>query len=57
MAQTMLFNIAKGMVRKEHLTKLVLMDSDLHSYLAALLVAVVYKAGNSIRVLQKGNAA
>lgn len=51
----MLFDIAKGMVHKVPLTKVVLMDSDLHLYLAALLVAVLYKAGNAICIPKKGN--
>lgn len=46
----MLFNVAKGMVCKVPVTKLVLMGMDLCSYLAALLVTAFYKVGNAIRV-------
>lgn len=52
-AWTMLFNIAKSMARGVPLTKFVLLDSD--PYFTALLVATLYKAGNAIRVPQKGN--
>lgn len=51
----MLFEVAKGMVRKVPYTKLVLMDLDLHPYLAALLVAALYMVGYATRVPQKGN--
>lgn len=49
--RTILFDIAKGMARKVLLIKLVLMDLDLDPYLAVLLVAVLYKARDAIRVL------
>lgn len=35
--------------------RLVLIDSDLNPYLAVLLVADLYKAGDMIRVPSKGN--
>lgn len=47
---TILFDAAKDMVRKVTCTKLVLMDLNLQSYLDALLVAALYKAGDAIRV-------
>lgn len=49
-ARTILFNISKGMAHKVPLSILVQMDSYLHSYLAALLVAALYKVGDAIRV-------
>lgn len=42
----MIFDIAKGMVCKMPLIKLVLMDSDLCPYLAEFLVIVLYKVGD-----------
>lgn len=52
----MLFEVVKGMTHKIPLTKLVLIDSDLHLCLDALLVVVFYKAGDMIWVPKKGNA-
>lgn len=49
----MLFNVINGKAHKVPLTKLVLMD--LRPYFFALLVAVLYKVGYSIRVQKKGN--
>lgn len=43
------------MAHKVALTKFVPMDLDLRPYLAALLVAVLYKAGNAIWVPKEGN--
>lgn len=40
--QTMFLNVTKGMACKVPLTILVLIDSELHPNLAALLVAVLY---------------
>lgn len=51
----MLFNIVKDMAHKILLTKLVLIDSDLKPYLAALLVVVLYKVYDMICIPKKGN--
>lgn len=37
------------------LTKVVLIDSELHPYLGALLVGALYKVGDTIRVPKKGD--
>lgn len=44
----MLFNIEKYMAHNVPLIKFILMDSELHSYLVALLVAVLYIVGDAI---------
>lgn len=54
-ACTMLFYVTKGIARQAPLIKSMLMDSDLRSYLAALLVAALFKAGDAIRVPKKDN--
>lgn len=46
----MIFDIAKDMMYKVPLTKLVLMDLDLHPYLTVLLDAALYKVGDAIKV-------
>lgn len=48
--RAIIFNNAKGMVCKILPIIFVLMDSDLHLYWAALLVAAQYKMGDVIRV-------
>lgn len=51
----MIFDIKKGIACKVPLSKLVLMNSDLHPYFSVLLVADLCKVGDAIRVLKKGN--
>lgn len=53
--RTIPFDVMKGMAHKVPLTKLVLIDSDLHPYLAALLVAALYEARDAIIVPSKRN--
>lgn len=52
-AYTLLFDVNKVMVYKMPLTKLVSMNLDLYPYLVALLIAVLYKVGDKIRVLER----
>lgn len=46
-------DVAKSMVDKMPLTKLVLMDLDLQPYLVALLIIALYNTRDPIRVLEK----
>lgn len=54
-ARIMLFDIVKGMESQVPLIQLVLIDFDLPLYLAALSVAALYKARNTVKVPKMGN--
>ena len=48
--RTLLFDIACGLARHIPLTKLVKLDGDVHPYLAALMVAALVLAGETLVV-------
>ena len=47
---TLLFDVARGLTRRVPLTKLVELDGDVHPYLAALMVATLARAGETLVV-------
>ena len=46
-SKTLLFDVARGLARWVPLTKLVKLDGDVRPYLAALMVAALYRAGET----------
>ena len=49
-SKTLLFDIACRLARRVPLTKLVKLDGDVHLYLAALMVAAIARAGETLVV-------
>ena len=49
-ARTVMFDIARGLARRVPLTKLVAMDGDVRPYLAALMVAALSRAKDTLVV-------
>ena len=52
LSKTLLFDIARGLARRVLLAKLVQLDGDVHPYLAALMVAALVRAGETLVVLE-----
>ena len=50
LSRTLLFDVARGLARRVPLTKLVELDGDVHTYLAALMVATLAWAGKTLVV-------
>ena len=48
--RTLLFDVARGLARRVLLTKLVELDGDVRPYLAALMVATLARAGETLVV-------
>ena len=46
----LLFNVTRGLAHQVPLTKLVELDSNVHPYLAALMVAALVRAGKTLVV-------
>ena len=51
-SRTLLFDVARGLAHQVPLTKLVKLDGDVHLYLAALMVAALVQAGETLVVLE-----
>ena len=49
-SRTLLYDVARGLARRVPLTKLVELDGDIRPYLAALMVASLYRAGEILVV-------
>ena len=49
-SRTLLFDVARGLARRVPLTKLVKLDGDVQLYLAVLMVAALYRAGETLIV-------
>ena len=49
-SRTLLFDVARGLAHRVPLTKLVELDGDVHPYLAALMVATLAWAGETLVV-------
>ena len=54
-SRTLLFNVTRGLAHRVPLTKLVELDGDVHPYLAALMVAALAWAGETL-VVPEGTA-
>ena len=52
-ARLMLNDIARGLARRVPLTKLVQLDGDVRPYLAALMIAALHKAGETLVIPDK----
>jgi hypothetical protein len=52
-ARLMLNDIAQGLARRVPLTKLVQLDGDMRPYLAALMIAALHKAGDTLVIPDK----
>ena len=48
--RTLLFNVARGLVRQVPLTKLVELDGDVQPFLAALMVAALMRASETLTI-------
>ena len=49
-SRTLLFDVTRGLARRVPLTKLVELDGDVRPYLAALMVATLARAGETLVV-------
>ena len=52
-SRTLLFNVAHGLAHRVPLTKLVELDSDIHPYLAALMVTTLAWVGETLVVPER----
>ena len=50
--KTLLFDVTCGFAHRVSLTKLFMLDGDMHPYLAALMVAILAQAGEALVMLE-----